>query len=270
MKKSWLMLALAFLCVGSVMAAPRSGASKMKPGQVVRIKEVTDVNGKNNYLISAKDVPKVGAPRFSVSHSDSYLKDSVKGWHYFDVAYDVATVMTDKGGTKKYVMMLPEVQITFAAIYDMTKSKLAGRAIGPAKQGAQIVGWDNPKEQQYAVFTSTYTYQNVTAGRMHYAAVCVHPGLTAVYGEPIAFSAAISFDGELQEIKTSFSGKAKLEGKALPQLLFKGRDEPLAWWESAAGSWKSVIMCEGALRDRSLTPFSMVDDQYYDQIKLAK
>ncbi len=270
--KSWMMLAIAILCAGSVMAQRRArggGArAEAKADQTIRISEITGVGGDSDYVSEAPQVePKW---KLKVNHKDTYKKDGGKGWHYFEVAYDVATVGTDSAGRKKPVLALPEVEVTYALLYDMKKSKLAGTVYRNAEKAGGAIGWDNPK-QQYVLLTETVTYINITPGREHYAAVCVPPSFAAVYGVPMAFSVQIKVDGVQQgEIKTEAQGGAKVGTADLAAILVErkdGKQVPAAWWERIQNLTDAVMKVEGVLRDRSATPFGLVADAYYDQVK---
>lgn len=271
--KAWMVFAAVALCAGSTMAqrAARGAArgGEAKPDQVIRISEISGVGGDSDYLAEA---PQTDAKwKLKVNHKDTFRKDSAKGWHYFEVAYQVANIGTDGSGAKKPVLALPEVEITYALLYDMTKSKLAASVARNAQKAGGAIGWDNPK-QLYTLLTETVTYTTVTPGREHYAAVCVPPSFVAVYGAPIAFSVQIKVNGEQQgEIATQAVGGAKVGGNELAAILkgkgADGKEHNLAWWERIQNLTDAVTKQEGILRDRSLTPFVMAGEQFYDQVK---
>lgn len=272
--KAWMFFAAVALCAGSTMAqrAARGaarGGGEAKPDQVIRISEISGVGGDSDYLAEA---PQTDAKwKLKVNHKDTYRKDSAKGWHYFEVAYQVANIGTDGSGAKKPVLALPEVEITYALLYDMTKSKLAASVARNAQKAGGAIGWDNPK-QLYSLLTETVTYTTITPGREHYAAVCVPPSFVAVYGVPIVFSVQIKVNGEQQgEIATQAVGGAKVGGNDIASILkARGPDGKVAnaaWWERIQNLTDAVIKQEGILRDRSLTPFVMAGEQFYDQVK---
>lgn len=271
--KSWMMLLLVMLCAGTALAQSRrgrsaSGGGKEEPGQMLEIKEITALGGDSDYLAIAPTTEEKW--KMKINHSDSYVKDGVKGWHYFEVAYDVKRVGTDASGKELPILAIPEVEVTYAVLYDMKQSKLAASTKTMANKAGGAIGWESP-EQLNVLFTETITYTSITPGRKHYAAVCVPPSTAAVYGKPVIFSVQIKVDGIQQgEIFTEAVKGAKIEGKDIASLLVtseKGKKENAAWWESIQNKAQSVAKVEGILRDRSKTPFVMVGDIYYDQVK---
>ncbi len=268
--KACLVVMVAALCVTSVMAQGRRGRAKagggdMPKGQVIKISEITKMGGENDYLAEA---PQVEAKwKLKINHKDTYKKDSAKGWHFFEVAYHVGNVGTDSSGAKKPILNLPEVEITYALLYDMKKSKIASSVYNNAKKAGGAIGWDDPK-QMNILLTETYTYTDITPGREHYAAVCVPPSFVAIAGQPVMFSVQIKVDGELQgEIATEVAGGAKVGDKEVAGLVAGKKGEDAAWWERIQNLSDAVTKREGILRDRSMSPFSLVGDQYYDQVK---
>lgn len=268
--KSWMMVLLVALCAGTVFAQGKTrgkgGDSKKEPGQMLKIKEISGVAGDSDYLV--KEAPQLDAGwKLKINHSDSYTKDSAKGWHYFEVAYDVDKIGIDASGKKLPVMVIPEVEITYALLYDMAGSKLASSVKQNAKKAGGAIGWDKPS-CVYTLMTETVTYTSITP-RQHYAAVCVPPSSVAVYGKPLLFSVLIKVDGIQQgEIFTQVAAGATVDGKDIRPLVVGGKGEKLPWWESIQNKSESVNKVEGILRDRSLTPFIMYADKYYDQIKV--
>ncbi len=267
--KTWMVFAAALMCAGSALAQQRGGAkasAKVRPeASMIRIRAITGVGGDGDYTVAAPQVDEKFKKK--INHTDSYAKDSVKGWHFFEVAYQVRS--EDASG--KPILVLPEVEITYALLYDMTRSKHAAGVAGRAKKAGGAIGWDNPK-QLYSLFTETVTYTSVTPGREHYAAVCVPPSSVAVYGTPMIFSAQVKVNGVQQgEIMTQVSGKPAIEGKSLESLLVKpgsdGKAHPAAWWDQIENLSQAVIRRDGILRDRSMTPFALAGDMYYDQVK---
>ncbi len=265
----WMVLAL--VCAGSLQAqrsANTAGNGSARPkaeASMLRIRDITGVGGDSDYTVAAPQVEEKWKKK--INHSSSYAKDSVKGWHFFEVAYQVR----EADATGKPIFVLPEVEITYALLYDMHRSKRASAVATRAKKAGGAVGWDNPK-QLYSLFTETFTYTSITPGRDHYAAVCVPPSAIAVYGEPILFSVQIKVNGIQQgEIETQAVGGATLDGKKLEPLLFaKGADgkaHPVAWWEQIENASNTVVKRDGILRDRSATPFALAGDMYYDQVK---
>ena len=124
------------------------------------------------------------------------------------------------------------------------------------------------KEIRNVLLTETVTYTSITPNREHYAAVVVPPSSVAVYGKPMVFSVQIKVDGIQQgEIFTQAVGGAKIDGKEIASLLVGPKKEKVAWWESIQNKAPSVTKVEGILRDRSNSPFVMVGDMYYDQVK---
>lgn len=271
--KSWMMLLLVTLCASTVMAQGRRNAkgasagagAKAEPGQMLEIKEITGVAGDSDYLAPAPSTDEKW--KLKINHSDSYVKDGAKGWHYFEVAYEVAKIGTDAAGKKLPILTIPEVEVTFAVLYDMKQSKLAGTVKQMADKAGGAIGWEKPS-QLNTLLTETVTYTSITPGRKHYAAVCVPPSSVAVYGKPVVFSVQIKVDGVQQgEIFTEAVKGAKVEGKDIAGLLVDGKKQNAAWWESIQNKADSVTKVEGILRDRSKTPFVMVGDMYYDQVK---
>ena len=201
MKSMMLLMVAAVLCAGEAMAQGRRGganaAGGKSDGAMITIREITGVGGDSDYTVVAPQIDEKFKKK--VNHTDSYKKDNVKGWHYFEVAYQV------KNGdpvAKKPILVLPEVEITYALLYDMKKSKIAASVAQNAKKAGGAIGWDDPK-QLYSLITETFTYTSITPGREHYAAVCVPPSSVAVYGDPILFSVQIKVNGVQQgEIKT--------------------------------------------------------------------
>lgn len=272
MMKTWMVLLIAVLSAGSVVAQSRSSRNSSrnskdaKPNQVIRIKDISPVNGKSDYV--PRDIPSM-SPKFKVSlnHTDSYTKEGVDNWHYFEVAYQVSNGGTDDAGKKKPILEIPEVDITYALLYDMSKSKHASTVHGQAEKAGGAIGWEKPS-QIYTLLTETVTYTSITPGRDHYAAVCVPPSFAVVHGEPIVFSVQISVDGVQQgEIYTKALGSAEIGGKKLEPLLFDKEKKPLPWWETIENKTDAIVRQTGVLRDRSLTPFLLFGDQFYDQIK---
>lgn len=267
--KAWLFFALALLCAGTTFAqraSRRGGAAggKAAPDQMIRINEITGVGGDSDYLAVAPTTDEKW--KLKINHKDTYKKDAAKGWHYFEVSYQVANIGTDSAGAKKPILAIPEVEVTFAVLYDMTKSKIASSVYKNAQKAGGAIGWDNPKEL-YPLLTETVTYTTVTPGREHYAAVAVPPSFVAVHGTPMIFSVQIKVNGEQQgEIKTEAVGGAKIGDKDIKGLLVE-KGKPAAWWERIQNLSDAVYKVEGILRDRSLTPFVMVGDAYYDQVK---
>lgn len=266
MKSMMLLMVAAVLCAGEAMAQGRrgganGGAGGKSDGAMIVIREITGVGGDSDYTVVAPQVDEKFKKK--VNHTDTYKKDSVKGWHYFEVAYQV------KNGdpvAKKPILVLPEVEITYALLYDMKKSKIAASVAQNAKKAGGAIGWDDPK-QLYSLITETFTYTSITPGREHYAAVCVPPSSVAVYGEPILFSVQIKVNGVQQgEIKTELAGGAKIDDKDLKGLVVEN-GKPSAWWERIENLTQSVVRREGILRDRSATPFVMAGDAFYDQVK---
>ena len=269
--KLWMMLALTLVCAGGAYAQGRSsrGASSAQPNQMIRIREITGVGGDSDYTTPA---PQVDAKwKKKINHTDNYAKDDVKGWHYFEVAYQVANIGTDSAGKKKPILAIPEVEITYALLYDMKQSKKAATVARQANQAGGAIGWENPK-QLYSLFTETITYTSITPGREHYAAVCVPPAAASIYGDPMVFSVQIKIDGVQQgDIMTEMVGGAAVDGKKLADIMQErgpdGKPRMAAWWERIENLSESVVRREGILRDRSMTPFVMAGDQFYDQVK---
>lgn len=270
--KSWMVLLIAVLSAGSVVAqgrASRNSSSRgkeAKPNQMIRIKDITPVNGKSDY--EPRNIPSmVDKFKVSINHTDNYTKEGVGNWHYFEVAYQVASSGTDDAGKKKPILEIPEVDITYALLYDMSKSKHASSVRGNAEKAGGAIGWEKPS-QIYTLLTETVTYTSITPGRDHYAAVCVPPSFAVIHGEPIVFSVQISVDGVQQDkIYTKTIGSAEVDGKKLEPLLFDKDKTPLPWWETIENKTDAIVRQAGVLRDRSLTPFLLFGDQFYDQIK---
>lgn len=272
MKAIWklaMTVAVVALCADGALAQRRGASGKSAPDQMIRIREISGVGGDSDYTTPAPQADAKWKKR--INHTDSYTKDDVKGWHYFEVAYQVANIGTDSAGAKKPILAIPEVEITYALLYDMTKSKRAATVARQAKQAGGAIGWDNPR-QLYSLFTETITYTSITPGREHYAAVCVPPASVSIYGEPMVFSVQIKVNGIQQgEIMTELAGGAKIDGKDLQSIMVEkgadGKAHMAAWWERIENLSDSVVRRDGILRDRSMTPFVMAGDQYYDQVK---
>lgn len=267
--KKIITLAMVAMCATSVMAQrAKKGAkgARIPEGQVLAIKEISGVGGDSDYLVEAPQLDEKF--KVKINHRGDYRKDSVKGWHFFEVAYDVGATGSDASGDKKPILVLPEVDITFALLYDIKKSKLASSVANAAKKAGGAIGWENAK-QEYSLFTRTITYTSITPKREHYAAICVPPSAVAAYGDPIAFSVQISVDGVPQgDIETSIQD-TKVGTKSLKELV-TDKGKPCAWWESIENKTDAVVRREGIIRDRSETPFVMVGDLYFDQVKSAK
>ncbi len=267
--KAWMMFAAALLIAGGAMAQSRSSRNAQQPDQMIRIKEITGMGGDSDYTTPAPQIDAKWKKR--INHTDNYAKDDAKGWHYFEVAYLVNNIGTDGSGAKKPVLAIPEVEITYALLYNMTKSKLAASVARNAQKAGGAIGWENPR-QLYSLFTETITYTSITPGREHYAAVCVPPSAVAIYGDPMVFSVQIKVNGVQQgEIATEVAGGAAVDGKDIRAILQEkgadGKAHMAAWWERIENLSESVVTREGILRDRSMTPFVMAGDQYYDQVK---
>lgn len=265
----WFFLAVTALCAGVTFAQSRGkddeGGSS-KPNQVLKINEITPLGGESDYLTIA---PQLAAKwKLKLNHKDSFKKMGVDGWHYFEVSYQVPKVGTDSAGKKVPILAIPEVEITYALLYDMSKSKHFAAVRGMAKKAktTEAVGAEDLR-QQYALFTETVTYTTVFPGRECYAAVCMPPSAVGVYGEPMIFSVQINVNGTQQgEIKTVAAAGAKIGDKALDSLLVVDR-KPAAWWERVQNLSEAVFKVEGVLRDRSATPFALAGDDFYDQVK---
>lgn len=265
--KKWMTFTMVVLCATCAMAQRKSKGATMKEGQVIAIKEISGVGGDSDYTVT----PPQSNEKFKkkVNHTNDYSDDGVKGWHYFEVAYEVGSTGLDETGAKKPILVIPEVEVTYALLYDMSKSKLATSVKGQANKAKGAIGWDNPKEM-YSLFTTTITYTTITPKREHYAAVCLPPSVVAVYGEPIAYSVQIKVDGVQQgDIETVFRGDAKVAGKSLKDIAYD-KDGPSAWWERIENLTDAVVKRDGILRDRSATPFALAGDRYYDQVKMDK
>ncbi len=268
--KSLVMLALVALCATSALAQSRgrrgakSGGDGAKPDQMIRIVEISKVNGDSDYLAEAPQVDQKW--KLKINHRDTFKKNGVKGWHYFEVAYQVGNVGTDSNGAKKPILAIPEVEITYAILYDMKRSKHASSVYKNAQKAKGAIGWSNPKELAI-LLTETVTYTDITPGREHYAAVCVPPSFVAIGGEPIIFSVQIKVDGVQQgEIMTEAQNGAKIGDRDIGGLI-SAKGDDAAWWERVQNLSDAVMKREGILRDRSMTPFVMAGDDYYDQVK---
>jgi len=273
--KAWISFAMAAFCAGMTMAQTRSNArgkgaaagGEDTRDQTIVIKEITGVGGDSDYLATAPQTSDKW--KMKLNHKDTYKTGNNKvGWHFFEVAYKVGSIGTDASGAKKPILVLPEVEVTYALLYDMTKAKHAAGVASRAKAAGGAIGWDNPK-QLYPLLTETITYTNITPDREHYAAVCVPPSFVASYGTPMVFSVQIKVNGVQQgDIKTEVVGGAKIGTNELATILKdKATGKPAAWWERIQNLSDSVFKVDGILRDRSETPFIMVGDLYYDQVK---
>lgn len=264
--KHWFIAVAAVLAAGTVFAQ-RNAKKSAEGSGLINIIDITDVKNEGDYSMMP---PLVSQDlKTKIQHRDSWRKESnLRGWHYFEVAYAVGDVYTDDAGKKMPVLALPEVTITYALLYDMTKSQLASRTYGIMKKAkSPAVGWDNPNVR-YALLIKEITYVNITPNREHYAAVCVPPAFAVTYGLPICYSVRISVNGEPQgPIVTKAAPGAKVDGKPLAPLLVKD-GEPTAWWETIRNLSDAVDTRDGVLRDRSLTPFSLAGDEYYDPVKV--
>ncbi len=271
--KSWMMVLLAALCAGTVMAQSRNGKQKQgksknnEAGQFISIKEISSVGGESDYAVEAPTTDD-NWKKVKINHVDSYKKEGAKGWHFFEVAYEVDKVGIDPEKKKTLpLFVLPEVEITYALLYDMTESKHTSSVKSQANKAGGAIGWDKP-DQTNILFSETVVYSQVTPGRVHYAAVCVPPNAVVLYGKPIVFSVQIKVDGVQQgEIETQFLGGKKIEGKEITSLLVGAKKEKIAWWETIQTKSKTVQKVDNVLRDRSQTPFALVGDMYYDQVK---
>ncbi len=276
--RAGLVMVLALVCVGSLQvqgATPangKDGARSKAEASMILIREITGVGGDGDYTIPAPQVEEKWKKK--INHSSSYAKDSVRGWHFFEVAYQVGRVDASGSGKPKPIFVLPEVEITYALLYDMSDTKRFTGVMARANDAGGAVGLDN-KRQRYSLFTETFTYTSITPGREHYAAVCVPPSAIAVYGKPIIFSVQIKVNGVQQgDIETQVVGGATIDGKKLGDLktLFfakgaDGKPHPAAWWEQIENLSNAVVKRDGILRDRSATPFALAGDMYYDQVK---
>ncbi|MEG1480163.1 MAG: hypothetical protein RSD41_04075 [Kiritimatiellia bacterium] len=277
--KAWMIFLMAALVSSGVMAQRGSrvtsgGAAKnakaMKAEQYIRITDATTVGGENEYSAvppqTAEDI------KTKVKHRDSWKKDGVKGWHYFDIAYEVADRGVDASGKLQPILVLPEVEITYALLYDMSRSKLAGQVLKNAAKAGGAIGWEDAKAQRFVLLTETVTYQNIIPNREHYAAVCVPPAFVVAFGLPVCFSAEIKVNGVRQgEIMTRASSGTKIGENELASLLVEksegGKPVPSAWWERIQNLSSAVGKQMGVLKDRSATPFALTGDYYYDQVK---
>lgn len=271
----WFLIVAAALCGGVTFAQSR-GSSKRgsKPNQVVEIKEITPLGGESDYLVKYSG----GKGEVSIKHDSSFKKAGIDGWHYFEVAYEVGRTGTDGDGKNVPVLVVPEVEVTYAVVYDMTKSKhFAGVVKGAQKMKTKAgIGWDDFATQKYALFEETVTYTTIIPGKTHYAAVCVPPAAVGVYGEPLAFSVQIKVDGVAQEygndgqtVMTSAVSGAKLDGKDMKSLLMVD-GKFTTWWERIENLTDAVVKVENVLRDRSQTLFFIQGDEFYDQVKLEQ
>ncbi len=263
---------------------------RMRKDQFAYITALTAVTSERDYRIElpnarAFELPKtltVNKKREKPSKSfDATL------WDYFEIEYAVSTLTAIKDGarTKKdtlSVYALPEVEITYAILYDSNANSnnpyFAKMSKLPQKPAlADSFG-------RYTLFTRTYTYLGVTPGRKHYAAVAMHH-MGFLYGNPILFSAQIKVNGIKQgEIAYSVDFGA-LKAKGNPEgvlteaiahkALFAKTSEigkktldVLPWWESGA-----IIDLPGLktntdmIKDRSLTPFVLYAPENYNMVK---
>lgn len=273
MNKWFLMFAVA-LCAGMTFAQGRAPSKKpSKPNQMIEIKEITSLGGESDYLVSYGP----GKGEVKIKHDSSFKKARIKGWHYFEVAYEVGRTGTDNSGKTVPVLVVPEVEITFALLYDMTDSEIFPGVVKGAQKmkSKEGIGWEDFAKQQYALFEKTVTYTTIIPGKTHYAAVCVPPAAVGVYGKPIMFSVQIKVDGTAQEyefsgksqdVKTEVAAGAKVGTKDLKGLaMVDGKFS--AWWERIQNLSDAVVKVENVLRDRSQTIFFTQGDEYYDQVK---
>lgn len=265
----WFLIAVAALCAGVTVAQGRGRGGEeggSRPNQVLKINEITPLGGESDYLTIA---PQVASKwKLKIDHKDTFKKMGIDGWHYFEVSYLVPKIGTDSAAKKVPILAIPEVEITYALLYDMTKSKHFAGVRGMARKAktTEAVGSEDLR-QQYALFTETVTYTTILPGREHYAAVCVPPAAVGVYGEPMIFSVQISVNGVLQgDIKTVAVSGAKIGDRALDSLLIVDK-KPAAWWERVQNLSEAVFKVDGILRDRSATPFALAGDDFYDQVK---
>lgn len=273
MNKWFLMFAVA-LCAGMTFAQGKAPSKKSsKPNQMIEIKEITPLGGESDYLVNY--VP--GKGEVKIKHDSSFDKLGIDGWHHFEVAYEVGRTGTNRDGKAVPVLVVPEVEVTFAVLYDMTKSKIfAGVSKGAQKmKSKEGIGWEDFAKQKYALFEKTVTYTTIIPGKTHYAAVCVPPAAVGIYGEPIMFSVQIKVDGTAQEyefgnksqdVKTEVTAGAKIAGKDVKGLaMVDGKFS--TWWERIQNLSEAVVKVDNILRDRSQTIFFTQGDEFYDQVK---
>ena len=257
--KVWMLLALTLVCAGGAYAQSRSrGGTSAKVNQMIEVKDITGMGGDSDYTVTAPQI----AEKFKkkINHSDDYTKDEAKGWHYLEVAYMVKKSSTGDSGRRKIpILAIPEVEITYAVLYDRDRLKGIKDIKAEASKEKAVIGWDNPN-QTYVLMTDTITYTSITPDREHYAAVCVPPSAVAIYGQPVIFSVQISVDGVQQgSIATRAAGGLP---KGLLDLVRDSKGEFLPWWEDVESKGNgAVLKVEGILRDRSMTPFVMSGSQ---------
>ncbi len=271
--KQMMFILMAIFVAGSVSAQQRKGGkTPPKPGQYLRIADVTDIKSDNAYTV---ETPQQGTIKTTVARNESWKKQKtdVRGWHCFEVAYDVANIAADDVGKPVPVFVLPEVTVRVAALYDMSKSRQATMAVDRMKKAKRpAIGIDDIKTK-YILLTRDFTYVNISANLQHYAAIMVPPTFAIAYGYPICLSFEILVNGERQgEIVTKLAPNATVDGKPLKGLVeqkgAKGDAVPTAWWDEILTKSESVARREGILRDRSETPFALADADYYDMLKL--
>ncbi|MEG1787640.1 MAG: hypothetical protein RR133_01080 [Kiritimatiellia bacterium] len=197
---------------------------------------------------------------------------AVTGWHHFDVVYEVTGETIDR---RPSVNKIPEITITYALLYDMSKSKLLTQLLMNAAKADCKVDWyleDIKNPHYYVMVTRTITYQNIAHGQEHRARVCVPPSFIVAYGLPVCFSAELKMNGKRQgEVMTQMCSGVKIEEHKLSSLLVeknaKGESTPSAWWKSIRTISSTVGERLDVLQDRSMTPFYMFNDFDYNQVK---
>ncbi len=272
--KHWMIVLLAVMVAGSVSAQRRGRASagegESSEPKLIRIVEVSEIRSPGQY--EQTGTPGSGEIKTTVKRNETWknTKTTVRGWHAFEAAYEVKKELPPRPGQPSHVFMLPEVEVEVAVLYDMGKSQMLPEAY--RKAGA--IGYT--KGTRYALLVETFTYQNIFADFDHYVATLVPPTFAVAYGQPIAVSFAISYDGELQDIKTSIAGKAgvmdpeKKKTISIQEVVYNkganGKMIPKKWWEDLSSN-SMVMPFRGVLRDRSQTPFALSDIDAYDMLK---
>lgn len=284
MKQVLLIAMMSALGASALMAQGRQegrqGTAQSEQKTVITITEMSNVQAETDYLIKLKDSGLDDKFKVRLTHSDDFTKDLVSGWHAFEVEYNVAPVDPKTGDP---VLMLDEVEITFALLYDGTHSKYFSSRMAAFQRErnkdkpVRVVGMERP-DAIYSLVSETITYTTITSGRKHYAMAMVSPGAAAAYGLPIAFSVQIKVNGVQQgQIKTYAKWGNTLKGVLDPtannkegtlEELLGTPKQPKPWWENIENRSKKVVRRVGVLRDISQTPFCLKGVKYFDQPKL--
>lgn len=203
-------------------AQPRQAAGNVGSHQAAGGRESAARSSGSNFL-RVKSLPAlkdalVVTPYYEFRNiGDPAVKARGKRWARFEFVYETAPEWID------------EVEISY---YVMTHESGKGQG-----QGLHF-------------FRTTVTYVDVAKGE-HSACVFLPPNAVARYGEPVAFGADISVNGEPVKANTTVSAG--------------GFNVKPGWWEEQFGD--NVTTHTGYLKDRSQTPFAWSYIDNYEAVR---